>query len=70
MLNNYASQIAGNKTKNLAVAQLYRKAANYLQAAKVIYEVKKLKILYLSNLQQFNYYNILLSKMIVESKIF
>jgi amino acid permease len=40
LLNQYAHQIVGNKTKNLAVAQLYSKAAKYLQAAKIVYEVK------------------------------
>uniref|UniRef100_A0A915D9I2 Anaphase-promoting complex subunit 4-like WD40 domain-containing protein n=1 Tax=Ditylenchus dipsaci TaxID=166011 RepID=A0A915D9I2_9BILA len=31
--------IVGSKSKNLAVAQLYRKAANYLQAARIVFEV-------------------------------
>jgi hypothetical protein len=39
LLNQYAFQIVGNKTKNLAVAQLYSKAAKFLQAAKIVYEV-------------------------------
>jgi hypothetical protein len=39
LLNQYAFQIIGNKTKNLAVAQLYSKAAKYLQAAKIVFEV-------------------------------
>ncbi|KAI1714229.1 WD repeat-containing protein 35 [Ditylenchus destructor] len=40
LLDQYANQMGvGNKTKNLAVAQLYRKAANYLQAARIVFEV-------------------------------
>jgi WD repeat-containing protein 35 len=39
LLNQYAFQIVGNKTKNLAVAQLYAKAAKFLQAAKIVYEM-------------------------------
>lgn len=39
LLANYAEQIAVNKTKNLAAAQLYRKAAKFLQAAKIIFDV-------------------------------
>lgn len=39
LLNTSIFQIAGNKSKNLAVAQLYRKAAHFLQAAKSVFEV-------------------------------
>uniref|UniRef100_A0A914HN51 WD repeat-containing protein 55 homolog n=1 Tax=Globodera rostochiensis TaxID=31243 RepID=A0A914HN51_GLORO len=41
LLSQYAFQMIGNKTKSLAMAQLYRKAAKFLQAAKIVYEVAK-----------------------------
>ncbi|KAL3125948.1 hypothetical protein niasHT_009477 [Heterodera trifolii] len=41
LLSQYAFQMVGNKTKNLAMAQLYRKAAKFIQAAKIVYEVAK-----------------------------
>lgn len=39
LLEKYVKELSGNSEQNLAAAQLYRHAAMYLEAAKIIFEV-------------------------------
>lgn len=56
LLNTCISQLIGNKSKNLSVAQLYQKAGNFLQAAKIVFDVgifstKKTRLYYFFRLR-------------------